>query len=94
MTIPTIEEILAPHLARFRREAEARSSVTIVRVSISFRDGDSPYGLAAPCAAFVEGWHTSVAGYGATIDEAIKKAIEELPAAPDLASILGYNEVR
>lgn len=94
MTIPTIEELLAPYLERLRREAEAKRGWNVQRVQIWIRDGKNPFGLVndhyAACIDVND--VKSYVGYGSTIDEAIHKAIVELPAMPDLSNIVRLTE--
>jgi len=93
MTIPTIEDLIAPHLAKLRAQAEAKHGGPIARVAIEVRDGDTDYGTRYPYrASIILQSGKDRCGWGNTVDEAIAAVIDCLPALPNLAAILGYEE--
>jgi len=89
MTIPTIEELLAPYLERLRKEAEAKRGEKVRRVQLWIRDGKSLWNINDRYAACIDVNDVkSYVGYGATIDEAIHNGVAEVPPMPDLSNII------
>ena len=92
MTFPTIEELVAPHLARLRSEAETKVGSRVRRVDLWFRDGaDATHQYVALVRLQNDRDYTNS---GDTIDEAIHNLVAIIPAPPNLAAILGYEDGR
>jgi len=94
MTIPTIEDLIAPHLAKLRALAEAKHGRPVARVAIEARDGETLYGSPSRYRAqIILEAGKDYCGWGNSVDEAIADVVAHVPMAPNLAAILGYEEV-
>lgn len=94
MNIPTIEELVAPHLERLRREAEAKRGEKVGQVMLWFEQGSAfgkPEGGYRYVALvyFGDSASRSVSGHGDDVDEAIAKCVADIKPLPDVAAILG-----
>lgn len=88
MTIPKIEDIVAPHLRAFRERAEAKRGGSIHSVELWFNSKND----GAPITAMVilrDSPRVTELGWAATVEEAIAKALGDIKPLPNAELILG-----